>query len=84
MAEHQSNGVAERAVKTVQGQARTLKLALEARLGTDIVDDAPKISWLIEYASVLLRRHLVGADGRTAYERLKGRGDRRRLTEFGG
>ena len=32
VAEHQSNGVAERAAKTVQGQARTLKLAAEARI----------------------------------------------------
>jgi len=32
VAEHQSNGVAERTVKTVQGQVRTMKMALEARI----------------------------------------------------
>ena len=29
--------------------------------------------WLIEYAAVLLNRGQVGADGKTAYERLKGK-----------
>ena len=81
--ESQSNGEIERSIQTLSGQVRTMKLALEARLGTEIADDAPIISWLIEYSSVLLRRHLIGADGRTASERRKGRGDRRRLTEFG-
>ena len=60
-----------------------MKLGLEARVGAEIPDDPPVISWMIEYASVLLRRNLVGPDGRTEYERLKGRGDRRRLIEFG-
>ena len=31
--EHASNGVVERAVQAIQGQARTFKLALEARVG---------------------------------------------------
>ena len=38
---------------------------------------------MIEYAAIILRRHMVGTDGRTVYERLKGRGDRRRVIEFG-
>ena len=29
--------------------------------------------WLVEYAAFLLNRHEVGQDGRTAYERLKGK-----------
>ena len=81
--ESQSNGEVERAIQNLSAQVRTMKLALEARLGAEMADDTPIVSWLIEYASVLLRRHLVGADGRTAYESLKGRGDRRRLIECG-
>ena len=38
VAERQSNGVAERAAKTVQGQVRTLMLALEARISEKIVE----------------------------------------------
>ena len=36
VAERQSNGAAERAAKTVQGQARTLNLAAEARISEKI------------------------------------------------
>lgn len=81
--EAQSNGEAGRAIQTLSAQTSTMKLALEARVGAEVADDAPIISWLIEYAAVLLRRNLFGVDGRTAYERPKGRGDRRWLIEFG-
>lgn len=79
----QSNGEVETAIQTLSAQARTMKLALDTSVGTTIDDDKPIISWLVEYSALVLRRHLVGSDGRTAYERLKGRGDRRRLVEFG-
>ena len=31
------------------------------------------LAWLIEYASVLLKRFEVARDGKTAYERLRGK-----------
>ena len=75
----QSNGAIERAIQTLTSQIRAMKLGLETNIGATIEDKAPVISWLIEYAAFLLRRYLVGSDGRTAYERWKGRRDRRRL-----
>ena len=79
----QSNGEVERTIQTLTSQVRAMKIALSENIGAEIPDDAPVVSWMIEYATLLLRRHLVGTDGRTAYERWKGRGDRRRLREFG-
>ena len=47
----QSNGVTERAVGLVAGQARTLKAALEHRTGTRIPLDARILCWLVEFAA---------------------------------
>ena len=40
------------------------------------------ITWLIEYASAILRRTKVGSDGKTPFERVKGHRSRRPLPEF--
>ena len=45
--ESQSNGIIERAVGLVAGQARTLKAALEHRIGTRIPPDARILCWLV-------------------------------------
>ena len=56
---------------------RTLKDALETRLGTKVLtvprdgEPSPLVSWIIEYAAVLLNRYEVGHDGKTAHERLR-------------
>ena len=73
VAEHQSNGVAERTVKTVQGQVRTMKLALEARISEKVVETSDLIPWLIRRAAMLVNIGQRGDDGRTAWERVKGR-----------
>ena len=41
------------------------------------------LSWLVEYAAVLLNRFEVAKDGKTAYERLRGKRSRLFGTEFG-
>ena len=72
----QSNGFVERAVQSVEGQIRVLKDALEARVGCVLTGPRagePVLSWLVEYASVLLNRYEVAKDGKTAYERLRGK-----------
>ena len=78
----QGNGEIERAIQTLCSQVRSMKIALDTRLGVQLATSTPILSWMIEYAALVIRRHLVGSDGRTAYERLKGRGDRRRVLEF--
>ena len=72
----QSNGVVERAVQSVQGQLRVMKLAMEP-------SSHPLLAWAVEYAGVLLNRFEVGHDGRMAYERLKGNKSTTLGVEFG-
>ena len=68
----ESNGSAEKAVQDVSGQVRSLKLALEARLGVSIGDASAVMDWIVEHAAYVLSRFSVGHDGMTPYERLTG------------
>ena len=68
-----SNGRAERAVQALEGHIRVLLLALEARLGTTVDAKEPIVTYMPEYAAYLLNRLEVGKDGKTAYERCKGK-----------
>ena len=78
-----ANGAAERAVQAVQEQVRVLRHALEARIGAKIKGSHPIIAWLIEHAADVLNRYHVGEDGRTPYERLKGKRYQGDAVEFG-
>ena len=68
-----SNGVVERAVQTVQGMIRTMRSALEDKWGVKLSIGHPVWTWMVEYAAFLLTRFEVGKDGKTAYERMKGK-----------
>ena len=68
-----SNGVIERAVQAIEGQVRTIKLALESRIGSEIPSDHYVTPWIIEYVATIINKGQVGADGKTACERLKGK-----------
>ena len=67
VAEHQSNGVAERAVKTVQGQVRTMELALEARIAEKTEETSDLTPWMVRHAAMLVNIGQRGDDGRTAW-----------------
>lgn len=71
--EHQSNGVAEESVKSVRGMMLTLKSQLEKNIGDDILRDSCVVQWMLRWAAMLLSRYQVGLDGRTGYERRRGR-----------
>ena len=49
--EGQSNGIIERAVGLVAGWARTLKAALEHRMGARVPPDARILCWMVEFAA---------------------------------
>ena len=83
MGESQFNGVIERAVGLVTGQARTLKAALEHRKGTRVPPDARILCWLMEFAAFLMNRRDIGSDGKTPLQRLHGRRDNTPILEFG-
>ena len=77
--ESQSNGMAERAIREVMDEVRTLKMSLEQRVKGHLANDHPVMAWLIEHAAYLLNRCKLGTDGRTAYGRLHGKESLARL-----
>ena len=79
----QANGDVENAVKQVQGMVRTLKSCLEERLGCKIPTEHAAMWWLVRHAAWLLMVRQRGRDGRTAYERSRGRTFNKRVAAFG-
>ena len=78
-----SNGIVERAVQSVQGVIRTMRSAVEEKWGVKLEVDHAVWPWLVEYAGWLLTRAEVGADGKTAYERSRGKEAKLPGVEFG-
>ena len=78
-----SNGVVERAIQSVEQQVRVLKSAVEGRWGVKLETRHPVIPLVTEHAAVLLNRFEVGHDGKTAYERNKGKKAKVLGMEFG-
>jgi hypothetical protein len=68
-----SNGIVERAVQSVEQCLRTMKSSLGERMNVKIDVLHPVNSWLCEYTSYMTNRVEVGNDGKTAYERTKGK-----------
>ena len=83
MGESQSNGTIERAIQAIEGQIRTSKDHLETLYKEEIDTRHPILPWLVQYASAMLTRCEIGVDGRTAYERLKGKRFHKDLPMFG-
>ena len=78
-----SNGVMERGVQTIEGMIRVLKDCLEMRWNTKISPNSPVLTWLVEFAAVLINRYEVGHDGKTAHERIRGKVSKMLGFEFG-
>ena len=81
--ESQSNGRTERAVGTMEGLVRTLKSALEERIGVTLDPTDNMLKWLVEHASYVYNNFHVGRDGRTPVERWKGRRTQRQICDLG-
>ena len=79
----QSNGIIERAAQSIEGHVRVMKSALEHRYDIKIKEDDLVLTWLIEYAGVLINRYEVGHDGKTPYERTRGKVSKMIGLEFG-
>ena len=78
-----SSGSVENAVKLVQGLLRTLKVCLERRLKHRIPAEHAIMASLVQHAAWLLTVQSRGPDGRTAYERLRGKAWSKRMACFG-
>ena len=78
-----SNGAAERAVKALGEQVRVLRAGLQGRLGLVMKSSHPVMTWLVQHAADCISKYQVSEDGKTAYERLKGKPFSRAVVEFG-
>ena len=78
-----SNGLAERAIQSVEKQIRVLKLALERNMSCKVGVEHVCFPWLVEHAADVLAKFVIGRDGLTAWERLKGKKYTGLLIEFG-
>ena len=81
--EHQANGAAEEAGRTIRDHARVLKLDLQAKLKREIDIDEPIMPWLIRWAAMAVSRFLPGRDKKTPYERQTGRSCNIEVIPFG-
>jgi len=81
--ESQSNGIAERAVQTIEGLIRSHKLELEEKIGASVPVETPIVTWMIEHCADLYNKYHVFKDGRTSYENVKGKRHRGEMLEFG-
>jgi hypothetical protein len=68
-----SNGVVERAIGSAVAQMRVMRSALEDRLEILLGSKHAAWAWMAEYGGYLLNRQEVGHDGKTSYERNKGK-----------
>ena len=81
--EKQSNHLAGSSVNTKKSVIRTSKSSTEPNVRIEIGPSHPLIPWITEHAAQLKNRYMVGADGRTPTERLRGRGVHCRVYELG-
>ena len=70
-------------MQSVECQVRTVLIALQKRLEVNVPVTHKIATWLVEHAADLLNKFAVGRDGRTAFERLKGKKYRGEVVEFG-
>ena len=70
--ESHCNGAAERAIKSWQGQMRTMKSHFEENIGAKLPVRHPLTGWLVLWGSVVLLKFVVRYCGRTAYDNITG------------
>ena len=73
----QSNGFVERAIRSVEDMIRTHKI------GEVLKVDTVAMAWLVEHCADILNKCQQGKDGRTPYERLRGKQFSGSMLEFG-
>ena len=70
---HKSSGVAEKAISSLRGLARTYLAVIKERIPSfDVKPDSPMLPWTIRHAAWFLTRHDVRRDTRmTPYEKIR-------------
>ena len=80
---HQANGSIENGVLQMEGIVRTQRDALEQSQGIRVEHDSPLVPWLVLWSAFVWNRFSVDMNGRTPYERVKGKPFKRELVPFG-
>ena len=83
MGESASNGEIKNAIKQVEGQFRAIKSSLEERQGRKLPREHMAVPWLVRHSAEIIDRYAVGSDGRTNYQRRKGKKFGGQMLEFG-
>ena len=60
-----------------------MRSALINRVGLKFSALHPVMAWLVSHAADVVNKFRVGSDGKTAYERAKGKTFKREVVEFG-
>ena len=81
--ESSANGHVERSIRSVQGQLRTIKDNVEAKMGRKIRRDSNIFRWMIEWAAATLTRYRINSNGKTSYAMIKGRQPKTAIAGFG-
>ena len=71
-----------RAIQSVDKLLRVHKLAIDNRIGTKLPVKHALFTWLVEHVADVLNRFAVGADGKTAVQRMKGKSCEQYVLEF--
>ena len=71
--ESQSNGAVESAGRLVREFTRVFKIQVEEKAGVEIDGTDPILHWAVRWAAMVCSRYLVGADGKTGWQRRRGR-----------
>ena len=70
---HQSNGVAENAVRRIESLIRTYVYVLQKKLSYKVDSKSIILPWLVRHAAYVLSRYIKRDDGRSAWARLRGK-----------
>ena len=81
--ESQSNGAVEEAGKTIREFTVVLKEQLEDKANMKVSSDDVIVQWMVRWSAMMVSRFLVGKDGRTSYERRRGRKCKIPVVAFG-
>ena len=67
------NGAIEEAGRAVRDMAKVLKDAIETNIKNKLKVEQPIMPWMIRWAAMLISRFKVDIDGKTGFEKRRGR-----------
>ena len=79
----QSNGRAEKAVRDIEEQVRTLRACLEADMGARLPVMHPVMAWLVEASADYINRFRKAREDSTPLEKIRGQHQPKKMADFG-